>query len=84
MKELFRHACEQVSAVVEESSWQVFWRTAVELESPTDVASELGLTVANVYQKKSRVALRLREAIQLAGCEALSETGEGIGMPLKR
>lgn len=81
MKELFRHACQEVSAVVEESSWQVFWRTAVELESPAQVASEMGLTVANVYQKKSRVALRLREAIQLADCEALSEPGAGAVFP---
>lgn len=82
MKELFRHACEQVEEAVEASSWQVFWRTAVQLESPEAVAAALGLTVANVYQKKSRVASRLREAIRLADEEVLSDPPPGSGMPL--
>jgi RNA polymerase sigma-70 factor (ECF subfamily) len=82
MKELFRHACVKVEKAVEPSSWLAFWRTAVELESPDAVASDLGLTVANVYQKRSRVASRLREVIRLADDEVLSEPPSGTGMPL--
>ena len=64
MKELFAQACRLVEKQVEPSTWQAFWRTAVELESPDAVATDLSLTTDNVYQKKSRVAARLREAIQ--------------------
>ncbi|WP_411847440.1 sigma-70 family RNA polymerase sigma factor [Roseibacillus persicicus] len=82
MKELFRHACERVEEVVEKSSWQAFWRTAVDLEAPEKVAAELELSVANVYQKRSRVAARLREAIRLADDEVLSGKGPGAGIPI--
>ena len=64
MKEIFARACQQVESQVEQSTWQAFWRTAVELESPEDVATSLNLSIDNVYQKKSRVAARIREAIR--------------------
>jgi len=64
MKELFAQACRVVEKQVESSTWHAFWRTAVELESPDAVATALSLTTDNVYQKKSRVAARIREAIQ--------------------
>lgn len=82
MKELFRHACEKVEEAVEPSSWQVFWRTAVDLQSPDEVARDLNLSVANVYQKRSRVATRLREAIRMADEEVLSEPPPGAGIPV--
>jgi len=69
LKELFNKACHLVKQQVEPSTWQAFWRTAVELESPDSVASDLSLSTDNVYQKKSRVAARLREALK-----ALDET----------
>lgn len=64
MKELFAQACKTVEKQVEPSTWKAFWKTAVELESTENVARDLGLTVDNVYQKKSRVAARIRLAIQ--------------------
>ena len=64
LKELFSWACQQVEKQVEPSTWQAFWRTAVELESTEDVAAALSLTTDNVYQKKSRVAARIRTTIQ--------------------
>jgi len=82
MRELFRHACAVVEGAVEASSWQAFWRTAVDLESPAKVANELGLSVANVYQKRSRVGTRLREAITLADDEVLPESPPNAGIPL--
>lgn len=64
MKELFAQACQRVEQQVEPSTWQAFWRTAVQLESTEAVANALSLTTDNVYQKKSRVAARIREAIR--------------------
>ena len=52
----------------EEPTWRAFWGTAVDGQSPDEVARELGLTVAAVYQAKSRVPRRLRaELAGLAG-----------------
>lgn len=80
LKELFRHACELVEEAVEASSWEAFWRTAVGLESPAKVATDLGLSVANVYQKRSRVGTRLREAITLVDDERMPESPSHAGI----
>jgi len=64
MKELFAQACKRVEQQVEPSTWQAFWRTAVLLEPIDSVAGDLSLKTDNIYQKKSRVAARIREAIR--------------------
>lgn len=43
------------------STWQAFWRTAVEQQSPAEVAEQVGLSVAAVYMARSRVLRCLRE-----------------------
>lgn len=63
-KEVFLKACELARLHIDDQSWQVFWRTAVEDESPKVVGEELGLSLDNVYQKKSRVTARVKEAIR--------------------
>lgn len=63
-KEVFAKACELARLHIDEQSWQVFWRTAVEDESPKAIAEELKLSLDNVYQKKSRVTARVKEAIK--------------------
>jgi RNA polymerase sigma-70 factor (ECF subfamily) len=60
-----RRAIELMRQDFEESTWRAFWGTAVDGQSPADVARDLGLTVAAVYQAKSRVLRRLRA--ELAG-----------------
>jgi len=47
------------------STWEAFWRTVVEEESPEDVASDLGLSLNSVYLARSRILRLLRE--ELAG-----------------
>jgi RNA polymerase sigma-70 factor (ECF subfamily) len=61
---LFDWAAEQVRGNFQNSTWQAFWRTAVEGHAPAAVAAELGLSVGAVYIAKSRVLARLREHIR--------------------
>jgi RNA polymerase sigma factor (sigma-70 family) len=66
----FAWAAEQVRGQVQESTWQAFWRTAVEGQSGQEVAEALGLSVAAVYLAKGRVMARLKEEIrQLQGTD---------------
>lgn len=53
----------------EKTTWQAFWRTAVDGCSPDEVAKELGLSRWNVYKARSRVLQRLRA--DLNGLEEL-------------
>ncbi len=43
------------------NTWQAFWRVAIEGHAPQRVAEDLGMSVASVYQSRSRVLQRLRE-----------------------
>jgi RNA polymerase sigma factor (sigma-70 family) len=65
-EQLFAWACEQVRREVAETTWQAFWRTAIDDEPGKKVAADLGLNVAAVYQARSRVLARLKEQIELA------------------
>jgi RNA polymerase sigma factor (sigma-70 family) len=62
-RNMFAWAAEQVRPRVQETTWQAFWKTAVENKPGREVAAELGLTVAAVYLAKSRVMARLRAVI---------------------
>jgi RNA polymerase sigma-70 factor (ECF subfamily) len=62
-RQLFQLACDRVRAEVEDSSWQAFWRTAVEGQAPQEVGRALGMSVGAVYTAKSRVLSRLRCAV---------------------
>ena len=53
----------------EPTTWQAFWRTAVDGETPTSVAEELGVSRWAVYKSKARVLERLRR--ELGGLEAV-------------
>ncbi len=61
---LFALAAEKVRTCVDESTWQAFWRTAVEGQSGQAVADALGMTVGAVYVAKSRVLARLKEQVK--------------------
>jgi len=64
---LAHRALELMKVDFQEPTWQAFWKTAVEHRSPAEVAEELGMSVATVYQAKSRVLRRLRQ--ELAGLD---------------
>jgi len=49
---------------VQETTWQAFWRTAVEQQDGKAVAESLGLSLGALYVAKSRVIARLKQEIQ--------------------
>jgi RNA polymerase sigma factor (sigma-70 family) len=61
---LFAWACEEVQRTVNRTTWQAFWRTAVDGQPGKAVAADLGTTVAAVYLARRRVLTRLRELVQ--------------------
>ena len=58
------YAAEQVRREVQQSTWQAFWKTAVEGRPGKQVADQLGMSLAAVYLAKSRVIARLKEKVQ--------------------
>lgn len=60
---LTRRALQIMQTEFEASTWQAFWKTAVEERPASDVARELGLTLAAVYKAKSRVLNHLRREL---------------------
>jgi RNA polymerase sigma factor (sigma-70 family) len=63
-RQLFAWAVEQVRRDFQGSTWQAFWRTAVDGERGKDVAQSLGMTTAAVYLAKRRVMNRLKQEIE--------------------
>jgi RNA polymerase sigma factor (sigma-70 family) len=61
---VFVWACAQVRAAVTDSTWQAFWRTAVDGQPGKQVAADLRLSIAAVYLARSRVVARLKTLIQ--------------------
>jgi RNA polymerase sigma-70 factor (ECF subfamily) len=61
---LFAWACGQVRRDVTATTWQAFWRTAMEGQPGKQVAADLGLSVVAVYRARSRVLARLKELVQ--------------------
>lgn len=63
-RSVFDWAARQVRGDVREQTWNAFWLTAVEQQSPAAVAERLGLSVGSVYVAKNRVLRRLRTLIE--------------------
>jgi RNA polymerase sigma-70 factor (ECF subfamily) len=61
---VFAWACAEVRRRVSATTWQAFWRTAIEDQPGKRVAADLGLSVAAVYLAHSRVLARLKELVQ--------------------
>ena len=60
---LYERALGLVKLEFEERTWQAFWRTVVDGQSPAVIAGESGVTAAAVRQAKSRVLRRLKEIL---------------------
>ncbi len=60
---LIRQILKSVEAEFEPATWEAFWLTAVENRTASAVAESTGLSVASVYQAKSRVLRKLRKRL---------------------
>jgi RNA polymerase sigma-70 factor (ECF subfamily) len=60
---LYRRALELVRGEFEPRTWEAFWRSAVDGQSPAEIAAALGVTPAAVRKAKSRVLHRLRQEV---------------------
>jgi RNA polymerase sigma-70 factor (ECF subfamily) len=58
---LARQAMDLIKDRFEPNTWKAFWRTAIDGQSATAAAEELGMTAAGVRKAKSRVLRRLKE-----------------------
>jgi RNA polymerase sigma-70 factor (ECF subfamily) len=58
-RHLFYAAARSVETEFSASTWQAFWRTAVQSRGVAEVATELGLSSGAVYIARSRVVARL-------------------------
>ena len=58
-----REVLQQVKAEFEQTTWAAFWLTTIDEIKAADVAEQTGLSVASVYQAKSRVLRRLRQRL---------------------
>ena len=61
---LLEWAAARVRAGFQESTWQAFWKTAVEGENPQAVAEQLGISTGAVYIAKSRVIAQLKAKVE--------------------
>lgn len=59
-----RRALELMKKDFDESSWQAFWKSAVDGMTASEIASELGVTKAAVWQACYRIRKRLREELE--------------------
>jgi RNA polymerase sigma-70 factor (ECF subfamily) len=63
-RQRFLWAAGQVQGRFTPSTWQAFWRTAVDGRPVAEVAAELGLSAGAVYVARSRVLARLAEQVR--------------------
>lgn len=63
ISQLYRRALEQVRGEFAERTWQAFWLTVIDGRKPATVAADVGMSVVNVRQAKSRVLRRLKEEL---------------------
>jgi RNA polymerase sigma-70 factor (ECF subfamily) len=63
-KGFVRRALEVVRAEFEPRTWDAFWHVAIDGQSPAETAAAMNLSLAAVYQAKSRVLRRLRRELR--------------------
>ena len=63
ISDVYQRALELIRGDFQDHTWQAFWRTAVENQTPAEVAPALGMSKAAVRQAKARVLRRLKEEV---------------------
>jgi RNA polymerase sigma-70 factor (ECF subfamily) len=69
-RRVFRWAADAIRDEFTPATWQAFWRTAVDGQTPREAAAALGLSVGAVYIARSRILARLRHRVELLGEES--------------
>lgn len=69
-RQLFAWAARRVQSRFENKTWQAFWLTAVEAKTVLDTASQLEMSVGQVYVARSRVMNALRLAVEQSEFES--------------
>ena len=62
-RQLFRMAAREVKQAVKPATWEAFWLTSVDGQSPDEAAERLEISVGAVYIARSRVLMRLKQWI---------------------
>ena len=63
-RRVFLWAADRVQASVSPNTWQAFYLTHIENQPIEAVASQLGMSVGNVYICRSRMLSRLRDMVK--------------------
>jgi RNA polymerase sigma-70 factor (ECF subfamily) len=63
LSDVYHCALELIRGDFEDHTWQAFWRTAVDNQTPAEVAPVLGMSKVAVRQAKARVLRRLKEEV---------------------
>jgi RNA polymerase sigma-70 factor (ECF subfamily) len=63
-RQLFHVASQSVQRRCDPLTWAAFWKTAIELRDPEEVARELGMKLGSVYVARSRIQSRIRDLVQ--------------------
>jgi RNA polymerase sigma-70 factor (ECF subfamily) len=63
LSDVYHRALELIRGDFQDHTWQAFWRTAVDNQTPAEVAPALGMSKVAVRQAKARVLRRLKEEV---------------------
>ncbi|MBX3419851.1 MAG: sigma-70 family RNA polymerase sigma factor [Pirellulaceae bacterium] len=63
-RQIFCWAADRARQSFTDTTWQAFWLTCVENQSPQAVAEQLELSVGAVYIARSRVLAKIKEVVQ--------------------
>jgi len=63
-REALRWASKQIRAEFSESTWMLFWQTAVQGSSVAEVAAATGRSTGAIYMARFRVLQRLKQKVQ--------------------
>ena len=63
-RHLPRRILDLVQNEIEPRTWQAFWMTTVDSLAPAEVAEQLQMSLASVYQARSRVLRRVRRRLE--------------------
>ncbi|WP_419193285.1 RNA polymerase sigma factor [Kolteria novifilia] len=63
LSQFLHRALEVVRVEFEENTWKAFWRAAIDGDSTSDIAADMGISANGVRQAKSRVLRRLRDEL---------------------